>query len=632
MPGKESDAEESGAVPPWPFSWLRPKGNLTSAELTILLTLAALPLVAIVVRVLSLPDVVPPALSNSWLTAIGNGLNNTLSLEDIPSGDRDSVLYMLFLPTSALLIALARLTFGIRVIGFRAILISVGFQESGIVPSLILIGVVVTIVVGVRPALRRIRLPQVARLSVVMSIAVMVLIGALLIAPWTQSDVLWSVAFFPVIVLGLLAEGIAKTLDNNSGLVAVWRTFMTIGIALLIAGFSQIPVLREIVIQFPELVITQAVLIILIAEYLDLRLFQDWDAQLSGLAVPRLFGGGDRLRVAIVRNQRNNGVIARMGRANRSGYRRSTIRRIASILNNSGHSVERFEGDMSLLSKLREFLPPHPRTGEPGGIVLNLASGIQGTLPSSHVPAMLEMAGIAYAGASPSGQFRSGDPIVAMQILRSEGLSTPDLRVVREVGAQIQGLTYPMVVKDRYGSTSRLRVVRDREGLDDAIRKMIRRDGREALVEQFIPGRLIEVALLGNDPVECLPLVEVHPENDELSSPALLAPEAADEIREAARRSYRAFECRDAARVRVRLTRSGSIYVISVDSLGGLEEGGTFETAAKASGLSYSDLIRRVVSVAVERYRPGGSSAVLSVVPGPTDEEAGLGKTSLAGF
>ena len=46
---------------------------------------------------------------------------------------------MLFLPLSALLIAVARLTFGIRVIGFRAILISVGFQESGIIPSLILI-------------------------------------------------------------------------------------------------------------------------------------------------------------------------------------------------------------------------------------------------------------------------------------------------------------------------------------------------------------------------------------------------------------------------------------------------------------------------------------------------------------
>ena len=159
--------------------------------------------------------------------------------------------YMLrFLPMSALVIAIARLTFGIRVIGFRAILISVGFQESGIVPSLILIGVVVTIIIAVRPTLRRIRLPGTARLSVIMSIGVLVLAAALLLAPWTRSEMLWRVGFFPVIVLGLLAESIAKTMDQNSGLTAVWRTGMTIGIAMLIAGISQISVLREIIDVF----------------------------------------------------------------------------------------------------------------------------------------------------------------------------------------------------------------------------------------------------------------------------------------------------------------------------------------------------------------------------------------------
>jgi D-alanine-D-alanine ligase len=631
MADSEAADGESLVAPVPPSVWFRPKGNLTTGELSFLLILAILPLVMVIVRVLSLPDVLSAELSGSWFSVVGSELSSMLSLHDIPAGDRASVLYMLFLPTSALLIAIVRLTLGIRVIGFRAILISVGFQESGVIPSLILIIVVVAIVVGVRPALRRIRLPQVARLSVIMSIAVVILLSALLLAPWTRSEVLWGVAFFPVIVLGLLAEGIAKTLDSGSGLVAIWRTGMTIGIALLLAGVSQIPALREVALAFPELVLTQIALIIFVAEYFDLRLFQDWDSKLSGVAIPRFFERGGTQKIAVVFNRRKNGIVAPLGTSAGKGYRPRDVRRLAAMLRDAGHRVERFEGDMTMLSKLREFMPPHPRTGEPGGLVLNLATGIQGTSATGHVPAMLEMAGLPYAGATPTGHAIIQDRVLSSQVLGAAGVRIPDLRIVRSEGEDVEGLTYPLAVRPRQGSSSRIRLARDRAGLDSAIRRVLRRAGPEAVIEQFITGRRIDVALIGNESPECLPLVEVLPETDERICPALLEGGVAERIREAARLAYEACGCRDAARISLRLTQAGTPYVTEVESLGGLDQGGLFECAGKADGVPLGDLIERIVDVASERYRSGAQATALSLVGGAANEAGRDGRALIAG-
>ena len=145
---------------------MRPKGNLTQLELVLLLVAATLPLLVAAVRVAALPGVLGPELGWTGLTALGNHLDQMLSLQSVPPGDRDRVLYLLLLPTCAVLIALARLTLGIRVIGFRAILISIGFQEIGFLPSLVLIAVMVGVVMAVRPFLLRLRLPRYARLAI----------------------------------------------------------------------------------------------------------------------------------------------------------------------------------------------------------------------------------------------------------------------------------------------------------------------------------------------------------------------------------------------------------------------------------------------------------------------------------
>ena len=122
----------------------------------------------------------------------------------------------MLLPTGALLITLTRLTLGVRVLGLRAILLSIGFRESGLVPSLVLMAVVVGTIVAIRPSIRRIRLPLYARIGVILGLSSGIMVGAVLIAPWLRSEAVWSVAFFPVIILAMMAEGIARTLETDN--------------------------------------------------------------------------------------------------------------------------------------------------------------------------------------------------------------------------------------------------------------------------------------------------------------------------------------------------------------------------------------------------------------------------------
>lgn len=603
---------------------LRPKGHVSRGMLIILLTMATLPLLSMALRIAAWPGVLDPGWAGTLVTSVGQTLNDVLSLHNVAPMDRDRILYVLFVPVGAVLIAVMRLTLGVRVIGFRAILIAVGFQHSGIVNTLLLMGVVVLLVIAIRPALVRMRLPYYARVAVIMCVAVLVLLGALILAPSLRSETLWSVAFFPVLVLGLMAEGIAKTIDRDTGLVAFWRTGMTVLIAVVLALISRIPVLREIALEFPELVLTELALIVLIAEYLDLRLFQDWDARLSGLAPQRLFGRpGTGTRIALVTNDGEDGVIGALGPKSRGRYRRRVVRGIADALQERGHSVERFEGDITLLSGLREFIPAHPLSGQPGGIVLNLSHGIQGDVAAAHVPAMLEMAGIAYTGPAVAGLACMGDLVLFRRLVRAVGIDTPDSRLVTRPNDAVPGLLFPAVVRHRYAAGRKARIVHDRGELQDVVSRIVGRTSQPVIVEELVAGREIDVPILGNAPPRCLPLVEILADGDRLACPAALEPAAAAAVRAAALAAFVACGGRDYGVINLRLTPGGKVVVVHALTGPVLEPDESLAVAATGIGLTYGDLLDAVITVARERYRPDTAGDPLA-----TADPGGVSSTS----
>jgi len=600
----------------WSVAWakanlLRPKGLLPRRHLLVLVFLALLPLVSILVRILAFPGVLSPEHGGAafeLLRAIGTSLNHNLSLTAIPPDHREHVLYLLYLPTGALLVALAHLTLGIRVLGFRSILIAVGFQHAGILPSLLLIAVVVATIVIVRPHLKKLQLRRYARVSVILGIVVMTMILAVLASPWLRSEVMWRAAFFPVIVLGLLAEGIARSLDRDNAVTATWRAGSTIVLAFLIAALFRWEPLREVLLQFPELLLTQVIVIILVSEYLELRLLQNWDARLAGMAVPMLFSDSKAYRVAVVRNRREANVLSRLGRSAPSKHARRSVQRIVDALRKRGHTVRVLEGDTALFSELRDFIPVHARTGQPGGIVLNLAHGIQGNERLTHVPAMLEMAGVPYTGPTPRSLILTQDVVALRTLLLHAGVPTPAFRLwsgQEEVRQLVDGLQFPIIVRPRHETSYRPRIFEDGRRLKRVVSTVAHRFQQDVVLEEIPTGREVHASILGNDVLEFLPLVEVAARKK--LCPAPLEPEQAQRVRELAEKTYRLCGCRDYARIKMCLDATGEVLVLGVGSIGVFERRGSFVRAASVAGYSYEKLLARIIRIARTRLKPAAT-------------------------
>lgn len=590
-----------GTGRPWWEYFVRRKGHIGPLGLWLLAMVACLPLLMVLARVAALPGVnLPVALGGEVLRVIGSALNRSVSLEWVPPADRWAILYILLLPTAALLIALARLTFGLRVLGFRSILIAVGFQEIGIVRSLVLMVIVVGIILAMRPAMHRVQLTFYARTSVILCIAAVIMMAGLLLGPWLRSETLWSFAFFPVIILAMLAEGVGGTLERDDAWTAAWRAASTILLAFLIAIVSWIPAVREAALRFPELMLTQLVAVVFISEFLDFRIFETLPARLAGKLREIFPGRPGPLRVAVVRNRSATSVIGRLGLAASPASRTQSSQVIIDALRGQGFTVQAFEGDMSLLHGLHGFLPTDPVTGAPGGIVLNLAAGFQGQGRSCHLPAMLEMAGVPYTGPDPIVHARLLDRFALMMLLRKAGISTPRFRLLARASDDIGDLRFPLIARPRYEPDAARIVVEDREALVKAVRRIARLFAQETLVESLEKGREIRFSLLGNDPIECLPLLEVAGVGR--ICPAEIDDELAERVRDCARDAYIAVGCRDYARIDIRLSTAGKPQVIGVHGVGLFARKGSFAQSAEAAGYSFDELMRRVVEVAWKRY------------------------------
>jgi D-alanine-D-alanine ligase len=600
MPDRQS--AEAGDPPTWE-RLLRRKGHLSSRAMLVLTVLACVPLLTALARVVAFPGIHVPGLS-----LLGSVLNNWFSFEWVPHEDRWTITYILLLPGAALLITLARLTFGLRVLGFRAILMAIGFQEIGILPSLSLMVLVVTTILLARPSMRRIQLPFYARIGVILCIAAMIMVGSLLLGPWLRSNTLWSFAFFPVIILAMLAESIASTLARDDAWTAAWRASWTIVLALLIAFISRTPAVREVVLLLPELMVTQLVAIILVSEFLDFRWFERWPAR--GLRLLRQRSTqisrqpqvrAEPLKVAVVQNRWNKNVIGRLGVEALVHERTQSVQVVIDALREQDFTVQVFEGDMSLLHDLLQFLPTNALTGAPGGLVLNLAAGVQGRGRSCHVPAMLEMAGVPYTGPDPVAQACLLDRYALMMLLRQAGVCTPRVRLMSSKSRDLGDLRFPLVVRPRYELAAYRTVVKHRGALHAAVEHIAQNYEQEALIEAPEKFPEIRVCLLGNEPIECLPLLQVDASGKK-TCPAPVDETLAKRIRDCARTAYTAIGCRDYARIDIRLTARGRLHVIGVHTVGIFARNGSFAQSAEKAGYSFGDLMRRVVDVAWRRY------------------------------
>src|SRR5262249_48854757 len=251
----------------------------------------------------------------------------------------------------------------------------------------------------------------------------------------------------------------------------------------------------------------------------------------------------------------------------------------------------------------------------------NMAYGIQGECRYAHVPATLEMAGVPYTGSDPLGHALSLDKVLTKDLIRLAGIPTPDYRVLRHGGDSVDALRLPVVVKPRHESTSfGLRLAENLKQLAEAVDYVAAAYQQDALVEEYVDGREICVALLGNDPMEFLPLVEQDfgdrglrlvtwddknaraLQEPRKGCPAPLGEALAPVLRRISLATFRACRCKDYARVDIRIDREGRPFVLEINSMASLGATGSYVLAARTAGYDFPGLIGRILDIAHERY------------------------------
>lgn len=323
------------------------------------------------------------------------------------------------------------------------------------------------------------------------------------------------------------------------------------------------------------------------------------------------------MKIAIIYNKDLSGVINTFGMQNKEFYSEKNVKRVAECLEKAGHNVQILDGNMYIIERLQLFMP-RVIEGEQIGIVFNMAYGIQGESRYTHIPSMLEMLGIPYLGSTPSGHALALDKVMTKIVWQNHHIPTPGFWVFNGAEDDFSEVQYPVIVKPKMESVSfGLKVVYNEAELKDAVQYIVSEFEQQALVEQFIRGREFCVGLLGNNPIETFPVLEIDLEGNpdaivsvtdkkkkqrEKVCPANISDELARKMQMISREAFHALGLRDFARVDIRMDDQENIYLLEINSMASLGASGSYPYAALVASYDFCKLVNRMVDVATVRY------------------------------
>ncbi len=237
------------------------------------------------------------------------------------------------------------------------------------------------------------------------------------------------------------------------------------------------------------------------------------------------------------------------------------------------------------------------------------------------VQGFLRLAGVPFVGPGVLGSAVGMDKDIMKRLLRDAGIPVGPYRVMRRGEDMpddlVKELGLPLFIKPaNLGSSVGISKVSEEAELAAAIEKALLYDNK-ILIEQAIKGREFECSVLGNEHPEASVVGEVLPTHDfysyeakyldehgaAISIPADIPKESSDAIRAIAVKTFRALECEGLSRVDVFLTPEGDVVVNEINTLPGFTSISMYPKLWEASGLSYTDLITKLIDLAIERHR-----------------------------
>jgi D-alanine-D-alanine ligase len=246
-------------------------------------------------------------------------------------------------------------------------------------------------------------------------------------------------------------------------------------------------------------------------------------------------------------------------------------------------------------------------------LVFPVLHGRQGE--GGELQALLETAGLVYAGSGPLGSALAMDKDIAKRLFRDGGVPTPDWAMWPAGPTELAGLGMPLVVKPvNVGSTVGLTVVQSMEEIEAAV-QVARDYDDEVMFEVFLPGREFTVGILGDCALavgEIIPSHEIFdyeckytPGLTQEVFPADIPPTLTTRLQGLARAVHRALKLRDFSRVDFRLDASGTPHCLEANTLPGLTATSLLPQSASADGIGFEDLCDRICRLALARTRPG---------------------------
>jgi D-alanine-D-alanine ligase len=292
-----------------------------------------------------------------------------------------------------------------------------------------------------------------------------------------------------------------------------------------------------------------------------------------------------------------------------------------------GHEYEPIgvSTDITPLGEAIERFRPH--------IVFNVLEEFHGVAVYDHyLVSYLELMRSVYTGSNPRGLMLAHDKALSKKVLSYDRIPVPQFAVF-PMGHKVKrpaGLQFPLLVKSltEEGSVgiAQSSVVRNDQKLLERVELIHRQLGADAIAEQYIDGRELYVGILGNERLQTLPIWELVFTKLPANAPRIatekvkwdaayqkkvgvktqaaedLSAEITDRIVRICKRAYRILGLSGYARMDLRLSADGAVYLIEANPNPQLSYGEDFAESAEHAGISYEQLLQRIVNLGLN-YR-----------------------------
>lgn len=294
-----------------------------------------------------------------------------------------------------------------------------------------------------------------------------------------------------------------------------------------------------------------------------------------------------------------------------------TINEAIAAIESGGHKVERIGNIRNLIKRLPNL---------DVDIVFNICEGVGSRNRESQVPLILDLYKIPFVGSDALTLGVTLDKVMAKKIFIADHVPTPGYFISngRQNDLDLRSLKFPLIVKPIHEGSSKgiseKSIVSDKKSLLAQIEEVHDKYRQPAIVEEFISGGEFTVLVIGNEAPQALPAVQIQIDGRleagdliytfrrlegpgiNYICPAKISKELEERMRSIALRAYQSVDCRDFGRVDFRVDKKGNPYVLEINPLPSLSTEDVFPMIAAASGMTYNQLILKIIDFALERY------------------------------